>query len=281
MMGDTAGTAIERGLVRTHTGYIHYRALGTTGPVVVLSHINQQSSAIYLELMQALAPEVRSLAIDYPSHGHSDHIDWQPTIETYARCMVEVMDALGINRATALGEAVGAAVSTELGCAYPERIERVVLVNCPFYPTRAVADASHAPLKGGLRPADASGFPTTRTLEFMLEQDPAHSPVHPTQSWMDRVNVAQIEVGRERWQALDALHAYDLNAKLGRLPQPVLLLIGELFHYCKHRDEFDRLIPDVRSHVLPGARFFMGWERAAEVARYVKAFIQERGGLPR
>ncbi len=273
-MNDTTITeGFERGLVRTHTGYIHYRLRGTAGPVVVLSHINQTSSMIYLELMRALAPEVRSLAIDYPSHGHSDPIDWQPTIETYARCMIEVMDALGIERATSLGEAVGAAVATELGYGYPKRIERVVLVNCPFYPTRAVADASHAPLKAGLRPADASGFPTTRTLEFVLEKDPAHSPVHPTQSWMDRVNTAQIEAGRRRWQALDALHTYELNARLGQLPQPVLLLIGELFHYCKHREEFDRLIPNVRSHVLQGARFFMSWERADEVARHVKAFL--------
>ena len=264
---------IERGLIKAHTGYIHYRTLGE-GPVVALSHINQQSSAIYLELMQALAPEVRTLAIDYPSHGHSDHIEWQPQIGTYARCMIEVMDALGIDKVTALGEAVGAAVSTELACSYPNRVDKVVLVNCPFYPNRSVADASHTPLKSGLRPADASGFPTTRTLEFMLEQDPAHSPMHPTQSWMDRVNTAQIEVGRQRWQALDALHDYALNENLARISQPVLLLIGERFHYCKHRAEFDRLIPNVRSHVVPGARFFMTWERATEVANHVKDFLR-------
>jgi pimeloyl-ACP methyl ester carboxylesterase len=275
-MSAVAGYPVERGLVRAHTGYIHYRAVGREGPAVVLSHINQQSSALYLELMQALAPEIRAVAIDYPSHGHSDHIDWQPTIHTYARCMVEVMDALHIERATALGEAVGAAVSTELACSYPERIDRAVLVNCPFYPNQAVRDASHSPLKNGLRPADASGFPTTRTLAFMLEQDPAHSPVHPTQSWMDRVNVAQIEVGRERWQALDALHAYELNENLGRIRQPVLLLIGELFHYCKYRAEFDRLIPNVRSHVVSGARFFMGWERAQEIAQHVKALLASK-----
>jgi pimeloyl-ACP methyl ester carboxylesterase len=194
--------------------------------------------------------------------------------------MVEVMDALGIDRATALGEAVGAAVTTELACSYPQRISQVVLVNCPFYPNRAVVDASHAPLKTGLRPADASGFPTTRTLEFMLEHDPAHSPVHPSQSWMDRINGAQMETGRDRWQALDALHAYDLNANLARIRQPVLLLIGELFHYCKYRADFGRLIPNLRSHVLAGGRFCMTWERADEIARYTKEFLQQRSPNP-
>ena len=273
-MSDDGDRSVQRGLVRTHTGYIHYRSIGE-GPAIMLAHINQQSSALYLELMQALAPRMRAIAVDYPSHGHSDHIAWQPTIGTYARCIVEVMDALHLDRAAALGEAVGAAVATELGCSHAERIDRVVLVNCPFYPDRAVADTNHAPLKSGLRPADASGFPTTRTLEFMRDQDPGHSPLNPSQSWMDRVNVAQMEVGRDRWQALDALHDYDLNANLARLPQPVLLLIGELFHYCKFRNEFDRLIPDVRSHVLAKGRFCMTWERAEEIARHVFDFIPE------
>lgn len=266
---------IERGLVRTHTGYIHYRAAGH-GPAIMLAHINQQSSALYFELLRALAPELRAVAIDYPSHGHSDPIDWQPTINTYARCVIEVMDALGIGRAAALGEAVGAAVSTELAFAFPQRIERVVLVNCPFYPDRDTADRSHAPLKGGLRPADASGFPITRTLDFLLEHDPAHAPVSPTQSWMDRINVAQIEVGRNRWQALDALHDYDLNANLGHVAQPVLLLIGEQFHYARHREEFQRLIANVRIHILAGARFCVTWERADEIARYAIDFVRGR-----
>ena len=61
---------IERALVKTSMGYIHYRAAGRGAPVVLL-HMNQQSSALYLELMAVLAPTVRAIAIDYPSHGMS------------------------------------------------------------------------------------------------------------------------------------------------------------------------------------------------------------------
>ena len=59
--------------------------LRRSGPVVMVSHINQQSSAVMVELLQALGAHFRAIAIDYPSHGNSDHIDWQPTIEDYAR----------------------------------------------------------------------------------------------------------------------------------------------------------------------------------------------------
>src|SRR4030081_2919430 len=67
---------VERGLAKTFAGHIHWRACGD-GPVVMVSHINQQSSAVMVELLQALAPHFRAVAIDYPSHGNSDHIDWQ------------------------------------------------------------------------------------------------------------------------------------------------------------------------------------------------------------
>ncbi|HEX9524960.1 MAG TPA: hypothetical protein VF949_18430, partial [Reyranella sp.] len=85
---------VERGLAKTFAGHIHWRACGS-GPVVMVSHINQQSSALMAELLQALGAHFRAVAIDYPSHGHSDHIDWQPGIEDYARTVIETMDALG------------------------------------------------------------------------------------------------------------------------------------------------------------------------------------------
>ena len=265
---------VERGLVPTDFGYIHYRAMGDGQPVMI-SHINQQSSALMLELMAALAPSMRAIAIDYPSHGHSDHVSEQPTIGTYAECVVQVMDALGVETASAMGEAVGAAVTTELAGRWPERIRRAVLVNCPWYSEVSDADASHEPLIDRLRPADPSGFPTTRTIEFMLEHDPTHAPMAPTQSWMDRINVAQLEAGRDRWQALAALRLFPFPEKLAAIACPTLLLIGEHFHYLKFRQEFESRISDVRIEVVQGGRFCMTWEHADKIGRRAVEFFGE------
>lgn len=266
---------IERGLVKTAFGYLHYRAAGAPGSeAIMLLHMNQQSSEVYLELMAELAPHLRVVAMDYPSHGDSDHVDAQPSIGDYAQCAVAVADALGIRTFSALGEAAGAAVSIELAVSHAARINKVVLVNCPYYKDRNMAESRHGPLKSGLRPEDASGFPTTRTIEFLLTNDPGHAPMHPTQSWMDRINTAQIECGRHRWQALDALHAYDIGANLQKAQRPILLLIGEHFYYLQYRDEFHGKNPQLRSEVIAGGRLCMGWERAADVARHTLAFLR-------
>ena len=266
---------IERGLVKTKLGYMHYRTAGAVGSdAIFLQHINQQSSALYLELMAALSPSLRVVAMDYPSHGNSDHVETQPAIGDYARCVVEVADALNIPKFSVLGEAVGAAVSIELAANHAQRVNKALLVNCPYYKDRGVAEARHAPLKGGLRPEDASGFPLTRTIDFLLSNDPGHAPMRPTQSWMDRVNVAQIEAGRQRWQALDALHQYDIAANLARMPGPTLLLVGEHFYYLQHRDEFHNKNKQLQSEVITGGRFCMTWERAQEIAARAIAFVR-------
>lgn len=265
---------IRRGLVQTEVGYIHYRTAGS-GPAVMLFHINQQSSALMLELMQALATDFCAIAMDYPSHGDSDHVAEQPTFADYAACAIAVMDALDIRRAAVLGEAVGAGVSVQIANSHPDRVRKVVLVNCPFSPDRTRTARHVRELQSGLRPEDASGFPLTRTIDFLLEKDPSHAPVQPNQSWMDRINTAQMEVGRNRWQAVTALANFDLDDGLRRLAQPTLLLMGEHFQYTRFLDEMIARVKHLRHAVLPGARFCMSWERADDIAREARAFLAD------
>lgn len=264
---------IERALVKTSAGYMHYRAAGRGKPVVLL-HMNQQSSALYLELVAALAPAARAIAIDYPSHGMSDHVYTQPTIGDYARWVLEVMDALRLETASVLGESGGAVIAIELAAAHAQRVDKIVLVNCPWYPDTKTATRNHGTLKSGARPSDPSGFPTTRTLDFVLANDPAHAPMQPTQSWMDRINRAQLEAGRERWQVLDALHQYDMPANVPCVQHPALQLTGEHFIYIKDHPEFASRIKNLRQITLAGGRCCVGWEKADEIARHTLEFLR-------
>ena len=101
--------------------------------------------------------------------------------------------------------------------------------------------------------------------------------MHPDQSWMDRINVAQLETGRDRWQALDALNAYDIKAGLGAIPCPTLLLMGEHFHYTALLEQYtSRLRHLAQAHVIQNARFCMVWEKAGELAGHVRPFLAQQ-----
>jgi pimeloyl-ACP methyl ester carboxylesterase len=238
----------------------------------MISHINQQSSALMLELLQALGRDFRAVAIDYPGHGHSDHLDWQPGIGDYARCVVEVMDALNLSKAHLLGEAVGAAVSIALAADWPARVGKAILVNIPYFPDALRARSDIADIQR-VRPSDSSGFPAPRTIDYLLANDPEHAPMQPTQSWMDRINVAQLEIGRDRWQAMTALAAFDPLAALQRVRAPMLVLYGENFIYGKHRDLMQRHAPDARIETIARGRFCMTWERAEDIAAHARSFL--------
>jgi pimeloyl-ACP methyl ester carboxylesterase len=263
---------IARGLADTFAGQIHYRTSGN-GPAIMLTHINQQSSAVMVELIAALAPKFRVVAIDYPSHGMSDHIEWQPAIEDYARAALEVMAALKIERFHAMGEAVGAATSLALAANHARHIDKVVLVNTPYFTDSATAKNDIADIQR-VRPTDASGFPAPRSIEYLLSNDPEHAPMQPTQDWMDRINVAQFQIGRDRWQAMGALAKFDTLGTAARVKQPTLMLYGENFIYGKHRALVSAKLADVKIEIIPDGRFCMTWERAADVAAAAMRFLE-------
>ena len=263
---------MERGLIKTSAGYIHYRATGQGRPIILL-HAFPQSSSMFLELVDVLGKELRVFAIDYPSYGMSDHISWQPTISDYAKLVIEVMDELGVKKASFLGEATGPFIATELANVYPERVEKLIFVSCSFWQNKEFATMRHAARKSVQYPTDATGFPLTRTLEFVLEHDAEHIPLHPTQLWMDKDNVALVEAGRDRWQALNAVAEYDLPSNMERLQCPVLLIWGKYFFYLKFREEFTCRIKDHQILIINGGRFSVAWEHAVEVGQATLKFL--------
>ncbi len=263
----------------TSAGYIHYRTAGD-GPVVVIFHINAQSSALMLELIEALAAGgLRPIAIDYPSHGSSDHVQEQPSITDYALWSLEVLDQLGVDRFIPLGEATGSVVAAELAAQAPDRTVGLVLVNCPYVP--AGSDyPERVKVTDDLRPSDASGFPVIRSLEFMLTVDPTHSPMHPTQEWLDRLNTAQIEAGRQRWQAITALKSHDIDSSLVRITCSTVLLTGDHFYLAGNEEKvLSQLTGSTRSATIENALFCATWEHADRIADETIAFVTELGLL--
>ena len=148
-------------------------------------------------------------------------------------------------------------------------IEKVIAINTPYFETGGTDIADIAKV----RPSDASGFPAARSLEFMLANDPDHAPIKPTQSWMDRINTAQFEVGRDRWQAVQAFAGFDLIGTLGMIDCPVLMLYGEKFIYRKYRRQVHDACPHATVEIIRGGRFCMTWERATDIAAHARSFF--------
>lgn len=272
MTGDQPADGVIRGLMMTSAGWVHYRSVGAGRPVILL-HINAQSSALMIDLAVELAERgLRAVAPDYPGCGSSDHVRFQPSIADYARWTLELAEALSLGSFAVAGEATGAFIAAEAAAQAPDRVTQLVLVNCPLrrrgetYPEKVVVTPE-------LRPSDPTGFPAVRTLEFLLSTDPVHSPMRPSQEWLDRLNTAQIEAGRDRWQVFTALTEHDIEDSLEKVRCPSLVLAGDHFYLADRVGDIVAKLPGARGAIVKDARFCATWERAPQIAEAIAQFV--------
>jgi pimeloyl-ACP methyl ester carboxylesterase len=114
--------------VDTEVGGISTMQAGTGMPVVMLHGLGA-TKASFLPTVAALADHHRAIAIDLPGFGDSAKPLRAPYHAPYfARSVVALLDALGIEQADIVGNSMGGRVAIELGLRHPERVRRMVLL---------------------------------------------------------------------------------------------------------------------------------------------------------
>lgn len=120
--------SIKRAFLDTEDGQILYRICGEGKPLLLL-HQNQQSSNEYLEMIPILAENHLVIAMDFLGFGDSDKPPRMYRIEDYAKTVILLVDKLGIDKISILGNHTGAFVAGEVAAAYPQRVKQLILSN--------------------------------------------------------------------------------------------------------------------------------------------------------
>ena len=76
-----------------------------------------------------LAPRYRTFVPDLPGMGRSIRPEPGPGIRGLARALIGYFDAVGLERATLVGNSLGCPVIIEVATTFPDRIDRAVLVS--------------------------------------------------------------------------------------------------------------------------------------------------------
>ena len=112
--------------------HLHYQQFGErTDPVMLLIHGYTSSTFVW----KTVAPEFAErgfqvIAVDLVGFGFSQKPAWfDYTIQSQARVLSRFMNRLGIGKATVVGSSYGGAVASMLALDYPERVEKLVLVD--------------------------------------------------------------------------------------------------------------------------------------------------------
>jgi 2-hydroxy-6-oxonona-2,4-dienedioate hydrolase len=114
----------------TKNWQLHYNEAGSGSPVVLLHGSGPGATAWsnFSPNISALSEQHRVIAVDLPGWGKSDPLDpmAQHRSIAHVEALVELLDELGIERASIVGNSMGGLVGMALSAEQPHRVERCV-----------------------------------------------------------------------------------------------------------------------------------------------------------
>lgn len=99
------------------------------GPPVLAIHGLGATKGSFLPTVDALADHFRVIAVDLPGFGDSDKpigAAYDPRF--FADAIIDLLDALGLDRANLIGNSLGGRVALEVALREPERVDRLALL---------------------------------------------------------------------------------------------------------------------------------------------------------
>ena len=111
---------------------VHYQEFGDASkPPIILIHGFTASVYVWKTTAPMLADAgFHVIAVDLLGFGYSEKPSWfDYSIQAQARMISRFMNRVGIGRATVVGNSYGGAVALNLTLDYPERVEKLVLVD--------------------------------------------------------------------------------------------------------------------------------------------------------
>jgi len=117
---------VEEVLIHGHR--VRFRTAGQ-GPCILLVHGIAGSSQTWDEIIPALARDHTVVAPDLLGHGESAKPRGDYSLGAYASGLRDLLAVLGHDRATVVGHSLGGGIAMVFAYQFPERTERMVLVD--------------------------------------------------------------------------------------------------------------------------------------------------------
>ena len=263
---------------------VHYQEAGSSdAPPVLLLHGFTASNFVWKETLVPLAERgFRVVAPDLVGFGFSGKPkEGDYTIGAQSQMVLGLMAALGIDRASLVGSSYGGAVAATCALDYPERVERLVLVdavindharNRPLLrlaATRVIGDLVSPLMMGSrrlLRSQLRKGYAPENRHLFDDERATAHHRPLVAAS-TQRAALATLR----RWRAAR------VEEEAHRITQPTLLVWGETDPVIPlaHGRQLNRAMPDSRLRIFRRCGHMPMEERPQEFVEVVAQFLGE------
>jgi pimeloyl-ACP methyl ester carboxylesterase len=240
----------------------------------------------WLEQLPDFAAAHRVITLDLPGFGHSPMPRQEISISGYARMLEQLLAQLGVDASAVVGNSMGGFIAAELAIAYPQRVERLVLVSAA-----GISTHNHR--------GSVTALPAMRTLERSLMaaaawtasksdnvarrarlRDAALGVVvrHPAK--LEAALAAEQIRGAGKpgfMQGLEAVLHYEIRERLREIACPTLIVWGDRDRLISVRDAdvFAELIPNSRKVVFGDTGHMSMLERPEAFNALLEEFLAE------
>ncbi len=290
------GTAEPPALARAGDKFVEvdgvrfaYRERGSANAsrTILLLHGFGASTFSWRDQFELLSSDARVIAFDRPAFGLTERPlpgSFSAKVNPYALSAstvqtVELMDALGVERATLVGHSAGGLVAAAVTEQHPDRVEALVLEDPAIFATRGVSSALSPLLRtpqmrriGPLiarRLAGPQGDAFVRRAFF----DPSKVTTDVLAGY--RYPLKARDWDKALWEFTAAPRDLDVAGRLGSIGVPTLVIAGAEDRIVAV-DSIERVaaeIPGAQLVVFPRTGHIPHEERPAEFAARVREFL--------
>jgi pimeloyl-ACP methyl ester carboxylesterase len=275
----------------TQTVHGHVRAFLDVGkgPVLLLLHGIGSDSRTWEPVVDRFVQQgFRVVAPDLLGHGRSDKPRADYSIGGFANGMRDLLTVLGIERATIVGHSLGGGIAMQFAYQFPERTERVVLVD-----SGGLGRAVHPVLRALTLPGSglALGVTMTRPMHALLRTAALTLRRTGLPGTTDLDEMATVHAGLRDPEARAAfLHV--LRAVVDWRGQVITMVdrtyLAEAMPVCvvwgdhdtvisaSHAQTACRSMPGARLEIFPGAGHFPHRQDPERFVDVVASFVAER-----
>lgn len=284
-LDDALGAARD---VVTPLGTLRVRESGPAGAEPLLFvHGALVDGALWRRVAPALAAAGhRCIVPDLPLGSHAIPMPASTPLDPpgIAGLLAALLDALGVPRATVVGNDTGGAMSQVFVARHPDRVARLVLTNCDAF--EQFPPAVIKPLFWSLRTAPGARIALAPTrwdpirrspIAFgMLTHGPIPAPV--TGRWMEASRRPAIRRDLVRFaRGVNKRHTLEAAGHFGAYEGPVLIAWGadDVVFRPALGARLAAAFPNGRHVSIPGARTFVMEDRPDALAAEIAAFLAE------
>lgn len=254
------------------------------GEPLLLIHGYGAGLWVWEKQMEALSQRFQIYAFDLIGHGYSDRPRVAYTPMTYLLFTKNLMDTLGLEKATLIGNSMGGGIAWAMALFWPERVRNLILIDAvPPNVLEEVRSASFRSLvtlrRFPLLPYLILATRNRHSILAVLRECVYEKSLITPQVLERQYRISKIK--GSTWPLystlMNAEKASSLRGRLSEIHQPTLILWGseDLILPLSVGEALQAAIPRSRFHVIEKSGHIPMWEKPGEVNQAILSFLSE------